>query len=141
MHFEYSEEIDTAITVSNTHHYPMAPNAVSPAADKTTPQADTAASTQRVAQLTGHLSPPAETAHNSNHPNLNIPYPVSKFKIDPNRHIDRVREIKVAVIGAGLSGISAGILLPAKVPGIQLTIFEKNNDVVSSATSCPFLHV
>jgi cation diffusion facilitator CzcD-associated flavoprotein CzcO len=30
-----------------------------------------------------------------------------------------------------LSGINAGILLPAKVPGIQLTIFEKNDDVVS----------
>jgi hypothetical protein len=32
---------------------------------------------------------------------------------------------------AGLAGINAGILLPAKVPGIQLTIFEKNEDVVS----------
>jgi cation diffusion facilitator CzcD-associated flavoprotein CzcO len=33
------------------------------------------------------------------------------------------------VIGAGLSGINAGILFPAKVPGIDLTIFEKNADV------------
>jgi cation diffusion facilitator CzcD-associated flavoprotein CzcO len=33
------------------------------------------------------------------------------------------------VIGAGLSGISAGVLLPAKVPGIKLKIFEKNADV------------
>lgn len=32
------------------------------------------------------------------------------------------------MIGAGLSGITAGILLPAKVPGLQLTIFEKNAD-------------
>jgi len=35
----------------------------------------------------------------------------------------------VAVIGAGLSGITAGILLPAKVPGIKLQIFDKNPDV------------
>jgi hypothetical protein len=34
-------------------------------------------------------------------------------------------------VKAGLAGINAGILLPAKVPGIQLTIFEKNEDVVS----------
>jgi hypothetical protein len=35
------------------------------------------------------------------------------------------------VIGAGIAGITAGILLPIKVPGIDLTIFEKNPDVVS----------
>jgi protoporphyrinogen oxidase len=34
------------------------------------------------------------------------------------------------VIGGGLTGINAGILLPTKVPGIQLTIFEKNADFV-----------
>jgi cation diffusion facilitator CzcD-associated flavoprotein CzcO len=36
---------------------------------------------------------------------------------------------KVAVVGAGLSGITAGVLLPVKVPGIKLVIFEKNADV------------
>lgn len=36
---------------------------------------------------------------------------------------------QVAVIGAGIAGINAGILLPAKVPGILLTIFDKNADV------------
>lgn len=35
------------------------------------------------------------------------------------------------MIGAGLTGITAGILLPVKVPGIDLKIYEKNNDVVS----------
>lgn len=40
---------------------------------------------------------------------------------------------QVAVIGAGISGITAGILLPIKVPGIQLTILEKNADVVSNS--------
>lgn len=47
-----------------------------------------------------------------------------------DRFIDEPRELRVAVIGAGISGIIAGILLPAKVPGIKLTIFEKNADVV-----------
>lgn len=48
----------------------------------------------------------------------------------PDRYIDEPRSLRVAVIGAGLSGVLAGILLPAKVPGVKLTIFEKNADVV-----------
>lgn len=48
-----------------------------------------------------------------------------------DRHADEPRGLRVAVIGAGISGIIAGVLLPAKVPGIELTIFEKNPDVVS----------
>ncbi len=46
--------------------------------------------------------------------------------------VDDVRPLRVAVIGAGLSGVLAGILLPAKVPKIELTIFEKNTEVVST---------
>jgi hypothetical protein len=57
------------------------------------------------------------------------PYPTS-FKIHEHP-LDEVRELKVAVIGAGLAGIIAGALLPVKVPGIKLTILEKNADLVS----------
>ncbi|KAF3481853.1 uncharacterized protein GIQ15_04612 [Arthroderma uncinatum] len=46
-----------------------------------------------------------------------------------DRYADEPRKIRVAVIGAGLSGLIAGVLLPAKVPSIELTIFEKNSDV------------
>ncbi|KAK1982099.1 4-hydroxyacetophenone monooxygenase [Colletotrichum cereale] len=46
-----------------------------------------------------------------------------------DRYIDEPRELRIAVIGAGLSGVLAGILLPAKVPGIKLTVYEKNADV------------
>lgn len=46
--------------------------------------------------------------------------------------IDDFRPLRVAIIGTGLSGVLAGVLLPAKVPNIQLTIFEKNNEVVST---------
>ncbi|KAK8129056.1 hypothetical protein PG984_010164 [Apiospora sp. TS-2023a] len=45
------------------------------------------------------------------------------------RYIDEPRKLRVVVIGAGLAGIIAGTLLPAKVPSIELTIFEKNSDV------------
>ncbi|KAG5953594.1 hypothetical protein E4U53_004549 [Claviceps sorghi] len=45
-----------------------------------------------------------------------------------DRFIDEPRALRVAIIGGGLAGILAGILLPAKVPGIQLDIFEKNKD-------------
>lgn len=47
-----------------------------------------------------------------------------------DRYIDEPRALRVAVIGAGLAGILSGILLPAKVPGIQLSIYDKNADVV-----------
>lgn len=47
--------------------------------------------------------------------------------------IDEIRGLKVAIVGAGLTGITAGILMPAKVPGINLTIFEKNSNVVGIA--------
>ncbi|GKZ34794.1 hypothetical protein AbraIFM66950_005150 [Aspergillus brasiliensis] len=43
--------------------------------------------------------------------------------------IDEVRPIKVGVIGAGLAGITAGVLFPAKLPGLDLRIYEKNSGV------------
>ncbi|KAL1976785.1 hypothetical protein VTN31DRAFT_3067 [Thermomyces dupontii] len=56
--------------------------------------------------------------------------PQTKPKIEIEEHpIDQVRDVKVAVIGAGLAGVSAGVLLPAKLPGIDLTIYDKNADV------------
>ncbi|KAI3584623.1 hypothetical protein IWW34DRAFT_896296 [Fusarium oxysporum f. sp. albedinis] len=49
-----------------------------------------------------------------------------------DRFVDEPRPLRVGVIGAGLAGITAGILLPAKVPGIKLTIYEKNADVAGT---------
>lgn len=51
-----------------------------------------------------------------------------------DRYIDEPRSLKVAIIGGGLAGILAGVLLPAKVPRIQLTIYEKNEDLVSKTS-------
>lgn len=55
------------------------------------------------------------------------PYPTN-FKIREHP-VDHYRELEVAVIGGGLSGITAGILLPKKVPNIKLTILEKNSNL------------
>lgn len=57
-------------------------------------------------------------------------YPKSRISL-LDHFIDEPRPLRVAVIGGGLSGVLAGILLPAKIPGVQLTIFEKNKDFVS----------
>ncbi|KAM5545289.1 hypothetical protein V8D89_001400 [Ganoderma adspersum] len=40
--------------------------------------------------------------------------------------IDEYRPIKVIVIGAGFSGILAGIRFPQKIPNVDLTIYEKS---------------
>jgi hypothetical protein len=57
---------------------------------------------------------------------------VGKTDFKPeDRGIDEVRSLRVVVIGAGLSGVLAAILLPVKVPKIDLVIYEKNEDVVS----------
>jgi hypothetical protein len=54
---------------------------------------------------------------------------VSQFELEEHP-IDVLRSIKVGIIGAGLAGITAGVLLPAKLPGLDLRIYDKNADVV-----------
>jgi hypothetical protein len=109
----------------------MAPSPVLPNSVKPTPAGPESTPSRRVAQLTEHLVPSGGIEQAGAQTATPTPYPSSKLKLDPTRCIDHIRKVSVAVIGAGISGINAGILLPAKVPGIELTIFEKNNDVVS----------
>ncbi|KAJ6033942.1 hypothetical protein N7499_010106 [Penicillium canescens] len=52
----------------------------------------------------------------------------STFQLEEHP-VDEVRPIKVGIIGAGLAGITAGVMLPAKLPGLDLQIFDKNADV------------
>lgn len=61
---------------------------------------------------------------------FSVPDAKSTFVIEEHP-VDEVRPIKVGIIGAGLTGVSAGILLPAKLPGLDLRIYDKNADVVS----------
>lgn len=49
--------------------------------------------------------------------------------------IDEAPPISAIVVGAGIAGINAGILLPRKVPGLNLKIYEKSSDVVSDKFS------
>lgn len=59
---------------------------------------------------------------------LNTIWPPLKLEEHP---IDEFPSIRVLVVGAGISGITAGVLLPAKVPNIDLVIYERQNDLVS----------
>ena len=43
--------------------------------------------------------------------------------------IDEYRRVKVICVGAGLSGILAGIRFPQRIPNLDLTIYDKNEDV------------
>lgn len=43
--------------------------------------------------------------------------------------VDYARPIKVICIGAGMSGILCGIRFPQKIPNLDLTIYEKNDEV------------
>ena len=45
------------------------------------------------------------------------------------RAIDEARPLKVIYIGAGVSGILAGIQFPKFCPRVDLVIYEKNDDV------------
>ena len=61
----------------------------------------------------GHRVPGAEYAH----------------PLITERAIDEPRPLRVIYIGAGISGICAAIQLPKFVPGLELAIYEKNDDI------------
>lgn len=82
-------------------------------------------------------SKPHAQAHEVSHSDsVEVEYPHSNLQLE-NHPVDQIRCLKVAVIGAGMAGVLAGVLLPVKVPGIDLKIFEKNSDVVSLSYTSP----
>jgi len=66
-------------------------------------------------------------------PSLRTVFPPLVLEEHP---IDTVPRIKVVVIGAGIAGINAGILLPRKVPDIDLVILERHADLVGLGFYC-----
>lgn len=100
-------------------------SAATPAPSTATP---TGASTPQGEVLAAAIAK-AAAVHETLPPNSVYRNPGLKTFPLEDHPIDQGRSLKVAVIGAGLSGITAGVLLPAKVPGVDLTIFEKNADV------------
>ena len=47
----------------------------------------------------------------------------------PDRCVDAARPLKVICIGAGISGILAAINLPQQVQNLDLTIYDKNEEL------------
>lgn len=76
---------------------------------------------------TQELNPQPEPQNDNTQP-LRTIYPFLELE---ERPIDEIRPISVIVVGSGMGGITAGILLPKKVSGVQLTILEKTSDIVS----------
>lgn len=56
------------------------------------------------------------------------------FEIEEHA-IDDTPNLKAIVVGAGISGIDAGILFPQKVPGLELVIYEQTSDIVRTHPS------
>ncbi|KAI0666937.1 hypothetical protein C8Q78DRAFT_982944 [Trametes maxima] len=55
--------------------------------------------------------------------------------------IDEYRPLKVIVIGAGFSGILAGIRFPQKIPGVEITIYEKSEEIGGTWYNNNYPHV
>lgn len=95
----------------------------------------------RLEAIRGHLAPATTTPTITIEQDAEIPSiePTPEFvkirTVFPpleleERPIDDVRRLRVAVVGAGVSGITAGILFPVKVPKVDLVIYERESDVV-----------
>lgn len=104
-------------------------------------------SKSRLETITGHLTPHESTPTivveeevsakepSPEYPqNLRTVFPPLELEEHP---VDEVRRLRVAVVGAGISGIVAGIFLPEKVPNIDLVIYERNDDIVSIPNAFP----
>ncbi|KAJ4295458.1 hypothetical protein N0V90_007470 [Kalmusia sp. IMI 367209] len=96
-------------------------------------------SKSRLEAIQGHLTPPSSTptiivedevpakGPSPEFPqNLRTIFPPLELEEHP---VDEVRRLRVVVVGAGISGIIAGVFLPVKVPNIDLVIYERNDDI------------
>lgn len=105
------------------------------------PKIVTVLQSTNIAQATQSLKSPSVTIKSTfDEANLNNTASKSQFKLE-ERPVDQVRNIKVGIIGAGLSGITAGVLLPAKLPGLDLRIWDKNAETVGSYIDIHDYHV
>lgn len=56
--------------------------------------------------------------------------PSGAFYLPQDVPFDAHRPLRAIIVGAGIAGISAAVLLPNKVPNLSYTLYEKNNLVV-----------
>ncbi|KAL1383436.1 cyclohexanone monooxygenase [Phyllosticta capitalensis] len=76
-----------------------------------------------------HVESPPEKTPDPKYPRLvNPDGTLDDYELE-DHFIDDVRPLKVAIVGTGLAGVTAGVILLHKVPKIQLTILDKNADV------------
>ena len=66
------------------------------------------------------------------HPQTRTIFPPLELEEHP---LDDVRKLRVVVVGAGISGITSAVLLPAKVPNLDLVIYERESDIVCRSSS------
>jgi hypothetical protein len=99
----------------------MTPHAVD------TAQIDLAAQVDSALALDSNPVKAAPVSSIDNRPPLRTLFPPLNIEEHP---IDEVPRLKVVVVGAGIAGINAGILLPRKVPDIDLVILERHADLV-----------
>ncbi|SPO01827.1 related to monooxigenase [Cephalotrichum gorgonifer] len=69
---------------------------------------------------------PKQNAEGVKQAPLRTVWPPMKLEDHP---IDAIRPLRVVVVGSGISGITAGIFLPVKVPEINLVIYERGDDI------------
>lgn len=77
------------------------------------------------------LDPSIDTANALSAADNNILRTINPHFLIEEHPIDEHQSVRAIVVGAGISGITAAILLPAKVPNLNLVIYERNNDLVS----------
>ncbi|KAF1847901.1 FAD/NAD(P)-binding domain-containing protein [Cucurbitaria berberidis CBS 394.84] len=82
-------------------------------------------SKSRLEAISDHLAPSSTIAVEEQAETRTI-FPPLELEDHP---LDDVRPLRVVVVGAGISGITASVLLPAKVPKIDLVIYERESDV------------
>ncbi|KAF2815551.1 FAD dependent oxidoreductase [Mytilinidion resinicola] len=97
-------------------------------------------SQSRLGGILQHLSPSSGTPHIVIEDKAEISAPSDAPEPPPLRTvwppleledhpIDEVRPLRVVVVGGGITGIMASIFLPAKVPKIDLVIYERQSDI------------
>ncbi|OJJ00880.1 hypothetical protein ASPVEDRAFT_127510 [Aspergillus versicolor CBS 583.65] len=102
-----------------------------PTAIATSPAQDSPALLTKDLNFNGEGKLPAVSATETSDEEINetLPRTIHPPLILENHPVDERLPLKAIVVGAGITGITAGILLPAKVPGLNLTIYERHSDI------------